>query len=143
MLPLMDMMNHPPANVAANTQFDVASRPGTLWLRATTDVPAGGELFYDYGRKSNEHFLFSYGFCLPNNPHNTLAVRLTAHRPWSPPPSPPPPPPPQPLSVYAMPAVPAPEATGSDRQRVDEPQEMRFVSFHFISLSNTHFFLTM
>jgi hypothetical protein len=87
MLPLLDMMNHPhPASAAANnTTFDTTSDVTRLLLRATQHLPAGAEVCYNYGEKSNEQFMFSYGFCLRKNPHNAVTISATAQRPVPPP----------------------------------------------------------
>ena len=83
MLPILDMMNHPSVFGKDNVKFDAQSRPGTLVLVATQALDAGKEVLYNYGEKSNEQFMFSYGFCLKNNPYNSVSVRVTAERPWS------------------------------------------------------------
>ena len=36
------------------------------------------KVYGNYGPKSNESLLFSYGFVLPNNPNNTYSVHLGA-----------------------------------------------------------------
>jgi len=80
MLPLVDMMNHPAIGIKSNTYLKVCASSG-LTLRAATAVAEGDELLYDYGAKSNDQFMFSYGFCLADNPANTMPIRLTASRP--------------------------------------------------------------
>lgn len=83
MLPVLDMMNHPSVFGKDNVEFDTHCRPGTLVLVATRALDAGEEVLYNYGEKSNEQFMFSYGFCLKDNPHNSVSVRVDAERPWS------------------------------------------------------------
>lgn len=41
-------------------------------------ISAGNEVFNNYGPKSNEEFLLSYGFVLDDNPDDTLILRLGA-----------------------------------------------------------------
>ena len=39
-------------------------------------VEAGSEVFNNYGPKGNGELLLGYGFCIPNNPHDTVAMTL-------------------------------------------------------------------
>jgi hypothetical protein len=39
-------------------------------------VEAGNEVFNNYGPKGNGELLLGYGFCIPNNPHDTVAMML-------------------------------------------------------------------
>ena len=39
-------------------------------------VEAGNEVLNNYGPKGNGELLLGYGFCIPNNPHDTVAMTL-------------------------------------------------------------------
>lgn len=71
LLPILDMLNTDylsKQNVHLDFGSAVDGRP--LTLTAKVAMPAGTELIDDYGlRQSNEDFVFSYGFLLPNHPN--------------------------------------------------------------------------
>lgn len=89
LLPFLDMINHNP-----KAKVDWTSGPGTsgtlpdsgeIRVRfahpATADpIPAGNEVFNNYGAKSNEEFLIGYGFVLPNNPSDAVRVLVNDAR---------------------------------------------------------------
>lgn len=39
-------------------------------------IPSGSEVFNNYGAKSNESLLMSYGFVIPENPDDTVVLKL-------------------------------------------------------------------
>ena len=95
MLPVLDLLNHRyrtpvewrrEAAAAAPAAASDACDGGGARVSFVTQAPiaAGEEVFNNYGPKSNEELLLSFGFVLPDNPQDTLALRL---------PLPPPPPP--------------------------------------------------
>jgi hypothetical protein len=53
------------------------STPSVSFLNSQP-VPAGKEVYNNYGPKSNEELLLSYGFVLSPNPDDTLILRLGA-----------------------------------------------------------------
>eukprot|EP00746_Dinoflagellata_sp_MGD_P155596 gnl/MRDRNA2_/MRDRNA2_85455_c0_seq1.p1 gnl/MRDRNA2_/MRDRNA2_85455_c0~~gnl/MRDRNA2_/MRDRNA2_85455_c0_seq1.p1 ORF type:complete len:340 (+),score=67.36 gnl/MRDRNA2_/MRDRNA2_85455_c0_seq1:156-1022(+) len=80
MVPLADMVNHPPDGVAENARpsYDVAT--GTFKLLATQDIAPGAGVYWDYGFKSNRNSLLRYGFASEARVPLTdmpLFVRLT------------------------------------------------------------------
>lgn len=92
LVPLIDYANHslaPKARwrlwpAAANDASEAVDGDGQrlnashIQLIATSDLSAGEEVCISYGeQKSNAELLFTHGFCIPNNPHSTLAI------PWS------------------------------------------------------------
>lgn len=50
----------------------LAERRSILVFIYSSDI----QIFSNYGPKTNEAFLFSYGFIVPNNPNSTLWVQL-------------------------------------------------------------------
>ena len=75
-IPALDLMNHTPVTTNACT---IEITPDYLQV-CTCDLPlkSGDELFYCYaeGGLSNEVLLQGYGFCLPNNPADTVSVKI-------------------------------------------------------------------
>ena len=102
MLPVLDILNHryrtpidwvrgPSAPAAGGDSTAVASEtavessssscaaaPGHVSFVSRAPIPAGCEVFNNYGPKSNEELLLSFGFVLPRNPQDTLALRFGA-----------------------------------------------------------------
>ena len=48
----------------------------SVCLQMHTLYPAGEEVFNNYGAKPNSELLLGYGFTLPNNPDDTLVLKL-------------------------------------------------------------------
>ncbi|KAH9948512.1 SET domain-containing protein [Amylocystis lapponica] len=81
LLPGIDALNHargqpvswvvfvPPTSAHGSTTSSIS-----LVLR--TPTPRGGELLNNYGPKPNAEFILGYGFALPNNPDDTIALKL-------------------------------------------------------------------
>ncbi|EKG13323.1 hypothetical protein MPH_09605 [Macrophomina phaseolina MS6] len=71
LMPVIDLLNHRfPTKVAwffneGNFQF-ITEEP----------VPKGHEIFNNYGGKGNEELLNGYGFCIPNNHCDEVAIRF-------------------------------------------------------------------
>lgn len=105
MLPVLDILNHryrtpvswvrgpsaadggasagdsgaPPSGSSAAASGAVgAGAPGHVSFVAGAPIPAGAEVFNNYGPKSNEELLLSFGFVLPDNRQDTLALRFGA-----------------------------------------------------------------
>jgi hypothetical protein len=77
-IPVLDLMNHNPTK--PKTCTITMSRDGRFLDVRTGEVAleAGDELFYCYGETlSNEVLLQGYGFCLPNNPADTVSVKIS------------------------------------------------------------------
>ncbi|CAN3475952.1 protein-lysine N-methyltransferase Efm1p [Diutina catenulata] len=68
LLPVIDLLNHKPN---ASVDWVVANRKFTF----SSDVTAG-EVFNNYGHKSNEELLFGYGFVLENNKADRALVKI-------------------------------------------------------------------
>jgi hypothetical protein len=91
MLPVLDILNHryrTPVEwrreAGAGTEGAGAvgggggagSDDGRVSFVTQAPIAAGEEVFNNYGPKSNEELLLSFGFVLPDNPQDTLALRL-------------------------------------------------------------------
>ena len=49
---------------------------GDFELSTTESTPAGEEVFNNYAPKGNEELLNGYGFCIPDNPCDEVALRI-------------------------------------------------------------------
>lgn len=72
LLPLIDALNHRPLNA---TEWNVSARE-SFKIALSNATAVGEEIFNNYGAKGNEELLFGYGFCIPNNPFDTLRLKL-------------------------------------------------------------------
>ncbi|KAK3268723.1 hypothetical protein CYMTET_22789 [Cymbomonas tetramitiformis] len=70
MLPLLDILNH-----KYKTPITWVADRESVGMRVGAEVDAGCEIFNNYGPKGNEELLYSYGFCLVDNPADIVAVR--------------------------------------------------------------------
>ncbi|KAF8068228.1 SETD3 [Scenedesmus sp. PABB004] len=71
LLPLIDMANH-----SFQPNAEVLPVPGGVALVAKTKIPAGAPLLLSYGPLSNDFLLMDYGFVVPDNPHDRVALRF-------------------------------------------------------------------
>ncbi|KAI8147791.1 hypothetical protein BJV82DRAFT_306933 [Fennellomyces sp. T-0311] len=62
LFPLLDALNHKP-NTKITWMRDGDVETGSLSFVIGQEVPAGEQLFNNYGPKSNEELLLGYGFC--------------------------------------------------------------------------------
>lgn len=88
MLPVLDILNHAyrtPVDWVRGAEADTTAgtgggphHPGGGCVSFVTraPIPAGCEVFNNYGPKSNEELLLSFGFVLARNPQDTLALRV-------------------------------------------------------------------
>ncbi|KAB2575457.1 Ribosomal lysine N-methyltransferase set10 [Lasiodiplodia theobromae] len=71
LMPVIDLLNHRfPAKVF--WFFD----HGAFQFKTEEVVAKGQEIFNNYGGKDNEELLNGYGFCIPNNPCDVVAIRF-------------------------------------------------------------------
>lgn len=75
LFPGLDAANHSP-----ESKVDWTFGAGYFSIATSTDmqVEAGAEVFNNYGPKSNGELLLGYGFCIPDNPHDCVAMTLKA-----------------------------------------------------------------
>ncbi|KAI0370920.1 SET domain-containing protein [Pilatotrama ljubarskyi] len=83
LLPGIDALNHARAHpvswvVSSGKSASTTSSPSepsiSLVIHAAT--PRGGELFNNYGPKPNSELILGYGFSLPNNPDDTIVLKI-------------------------------------------------------------------
>ncbi|EMG49290.1 RKM1 Ribosomal lysine N-methyltransferase 1 [Candida maltosa Xu316] len=70
LLPVVDLLNH---NPQAKVNWDVSD--GFFKFKSESIVP-GNEIFNNYGLKGNEELLLAYGFCIENNPRDSVALKI-------------------------------------------------------------------
>ncbi|KAL8284115.1 hypothetical protein RQP46_004864 [Phenoliferia psychrophenolica] len=75
LLPGVDTLNHSPHGVKVSWLSDVIKR--TVSIVIEEDVAADQQVFNTYGAKSNEELLLGYGFVLPSNRSDTVALKLS------------------------------------------------------------------
>ena len=73
MVPLADMLNH---HIPKQTSWYYCDAEEGFVIQALKAIPMGTEIFDSYGQKCNSRFLLSYGFTLPDNPHNEVVRQL-------------------------------------------------------------------
>lgn len=76
LVPAVDFINH---ELEAAVHWNCMHE--TRFTLAPARVVHPGEIFNNYGPKSNEEFLFGYGFCILDNPHDTASLKLPANIP--------------------------------------------------------------
>jgi len=83
LIPGVDSLNHaraqPVSWVVSNTPSAAPSTTelqGTISLVARTAVDGGAEIFNNYGAKPNSELLLGYGFTLPDNPDDTIVLKI-------------------------------------------------------------------
>ncbi|KAI9741390.1 MAG: hypothetical protein M1834_003107 [Cirrosporium novae-zelandiae] len=78
LIPLLDLLNH---NPFAKTQWQPTSAdpPVEFLVNLLIQEPLqpGLQIWNNYGSKSNDELLLSYGFCIPNNPFDQVALRVS------------------------------------------------------------------
>jgi hypothetical protein len=82
LIPVMDMLNHKP-----NHPVTWLTSSTNITFVAETEYPANAEIFNNYSAKGNEErtsspaiqtntVLMGYGFCLLDNPHDSVSLKL-------------------------------------------------------------------
>ncbi|CAK0785800.1 hypothetical protein CVIRNUC_009011 [Coccomyxa viridis] len=71
-LPLIDMCNH---SFAPNCQV-FPGKEGSVDLVASRNIQASEDLLLSYGNLDNDFLLLDYGFLVPSNPFDAVAVRF-------------------------------------------------------------------
>ncbi|RVD82922.1 uncharacterized protein DFL_007332 [Arthrobotrys flagrans] len=72
LIPLVDILNHKP-----DTKIIWEPTPTSFSLRTPENIPAGSQVFNNYGPKGNEELLMGYGFVIPENHTDSLAMKFT------------------------------------------------------------------
>lgn len=71
LIPVLDIFNHK-YRTAVRWGYDGAAAVVTLG----EEVPAGAQVFNNYGPKGNEELLLAYGFVLDDNPQDSVVVQV-------------------------------------------------------------------
>ncbi|ORX48203.1 SET domain-containing protein [Hesseltinella vesiculosa] len=74
LLPLLDTFNHKPATKITWSRQGTAESGRISFISGDT-IPAGNEVFNNYGAKSNEELLLGYGFCLADNEYDYITIK--------------------------------------------------------------------
>ncbi|KAF3164264.1 hypothetical protein TWF788_001212 [Orbilia oligospora] len=72
LIPLVDILNHKP-----NTKIIWEPTQTSFSLIAPETISEGSQVFNNYGPKGNEELLMGYGFVIPENPADSLAMKFT------------------------------------------------------------------
>ena len=72
LLPTVDILNH--KFNSKITYFTGSDR--RFYLKTRESLKSGDSVYNNYGAKSNDSFLLSYGFVIPNNTEDTLYVQF-------------------------------------------------------------------
>ncbi|KAK6330171.1 hypothetical protein TWF730_004667 [Orbilia blumenaviensis] len=72
LIPLVDILNHKP-----NTKIIWEPTSASFSLKTPEILPVGSQVFNNYGPKGNEELVMGYGFAIPNNPTDSLAMKFT------------------------------------------------------------------
>ncbi|KAH7103597.1 SET domain-containing protein [Auriculariales sp. MPI-PUGE-AT-0066] len=74
LLPIIDSLNHARAHPVS---WSVSNLPvPTIAIVQRGAVPAGAEVLNNYGAKPNAELVLGYGFALPDNPDDTIALKV-------------------------------------------------------------------
>jgi len=71
LFPVQDASNH-----SNDAHVDWTFDPGRFTISINDPVEAGGEVLNNYGWKGNDELLMGYGFCVPDNPYDTVMLTL-------------------------------------------------------------------
>lgn len=71
LFPAMDAANH-----HHTSKVDWTFDPGRFSLACTQSIEAGQEINNNYGPKANDELLIGYGFCMADNPNDTVLLTL-------------------------------------------------------------------
>ncbi|RYC61509.1 hypothetical protein CHU98_g4720 [Xylaria longipes] len=69
--PVLDIFNH---RIGAKVGWQFSKGDYNLYLEE--QVEQGQQIFNNYSPKGNEDLLMGFGFCIPDNPYDQVAVRL-------------------------------------------------------------------
>lgn len=71
LLPIVDLLNH-----KSDTKVHWKSEGSFITFSSEEIIEAKGELYNNYGDKSNEELLLGYGFAIDSNPHDATSISL-------------------------------------------------------------------
>lgn len=74
LLPVIDLLNH---NPKSDVEWSVTCSNGIDYFNLKlNNIEIGQEVFNNYGRKGNEELLLAYGFCIPENSSDSVALKI-------------------------------------------------------------------
>ncbi|KAI0265056.1 hypothetical protein BC834DRAFT_843706 [Gloeopeniophorella convolvens] len=79
LIPGVDSLNHAraqPVSWVVNHPASATEPEASISLITRTSLDAGAEIFNNYGAKPNSELLLGYGFTLPDNPDDTIVLRI-------------------------------------------------------------------
>ncbi|KAI0698478.1 SET domain-containing protein [Cytidiella melzeri] len=80
LLPGVDSLNHargqPVSWVVSHPPSTSSNTEPSISLAIHTETPAGAEIFNNYGPKPNSELILGYGFSIPNNPDDTIVLKI-------------------------------------------------------------------
>jgi hypothetical protein len=76
LLPGIDSANHRRAARVSWVVGGAGPAPLTISLVTHDPVPAGEQIYNNYGAKPNSELVLGYGFAIPDNPDDTLVLRI-------------------------------------------------------------------
>lgn len=78
LLPGIDILNHQPLHPVSWLSSPAPSSPtsGLVSVLVHRPIPAGSQIYNNYGAKPNDELLLSYGFTLPSLPFDTCPLLL-------------------------------------------------------------------
>lgn len=71
LIPVVDLLNH---NPGARVSWGGAE--GLFRFESHDTYTSGNQIFNNYGQKGNEELLLAYGFCIENNPADSVALKI-------------------------------------------------------------------
>lgn len=71
LIPIVDLLNHNP-----KAKVSWGGADGLFKLESHDVYSAGDQVFNNYGQKGNEELLLAYGFCIENNPADSVALKI-------------------------------------------------------------------
>lgn len=77
LLPLIDLLNHD-NSTRVNWEYKSVDNTGYFSIHSQEQLIKGYEVYNNYGAKGNEELLMGYGFVIPDNPNDSVALRLPA-----------------------------------------------------------------
>ena len=76
LLPGIDSLNHARAHPVSWVVSTTDSSQPSISLVIHSPTPKGSELLNNYGPKPNSELILGYGFSLPNNPDDTIVLKI-------------------------------------------------------------------
>ncbi|KIY73840.1 SET domain-containing protein [Cylindrobasidium torrendii FP15055 ss-10] len=82
LLPGVDALNHARGQPVSWVITTTGGTDKSISLVVHNPITAGSELFNNYGPKSNAEFITAYGFSIPENPDDTMLLKVPGREGW-------------------------------------------------------------